>query len=127
MAECDIDNDGKDGGDCRTPDGIPNDSGSENDNTFNQFPKGYDKNGGIKPKAISEWLKTVKLDTKKKPAKMVPEERVAYFFKELDFVVETLNEKYDETSTKTIADWVTAYKSHMYNVYKQLKEIKGQV
>ena len=58
---------------------------------------------------------------------MIPEERVAFFMKELDSLVGMLNEKYDETSTKTIADWVMAYKSHMYNVYKELKEVKNKV
>jgi hypothetical protein len=123
MAEVEIDNDGKNGGDCKSPDF--NDDSDEPADILNNFPKGYDKNGQIKPKAIQDWLRTVKLDTRKKPAQMVPEERVAFFFKELDYLVDGLNEKYDETSTKTIADWVSAYKSHMYNVYKQLKEIKG--
>ena len=58
------------------------------------------------------------MDTKKKPGQMKPEELIAYFMNQLDGLVDQLNEKYDETSTKTIADWVVAYKSHMYDVNK---------
>ena len=58
---------------------------------------------------------------------MLPEEKVSFYLQKLDHQVTDINAMFDQTSTKTMADFLVSYKDHMNAVYRNLKLIKTEV